>query len=189
MRNKKEKAFYDFEFTGLHQHTTPISLGIVTDSDLQFYAEFTDYDQDQVDEWVEENVIKKLMLDDLEPYKISKLGNLTYVKADAYVIALALHEWITDNFLQLEFWGDCSWYDAVLLNELFKKHKGTPEPVCIWYQDIAGLFRARGIDVDISREGFIDKPLVGHKHTALYDAQVIRECYAKLMRFPEKLNK
>ena len=40
MNNKKTLAFIDFEFSGLHMKTTPISIGIVTDSGYKFYAEF-----------------------------------------------------------------------------------------------------------------------------------------------------
>lgn len=39
------KVFWDFEFTGLHQHTTPISLGCITEDGQTFYAEFVDFDK------------------------------------------------------------------------------------------------------------------------------------------------
>ena len=53
--------FYDFECTRLHQQTTPMSLGVVTyDGTHEFFAEFTDYDQHQMDEWLEGNVVNKV---------------------------------------------------------------------------------------------------------------------------------
>ena len=52
------RCFMDTEFTGLHQKTTLISLGIVSEDGRTFYAEFNDYAQDQVDEWLKDNVIK-----------------------------------------------------------------------------------------------------------------------------------
>ena len=54
------KLFFDTEFTGLHQKTTLISLGIISEDNKTFYAEFTDYDESQVDTWLQENVINKL---------------------------------------------------------------------------------------------------------------------------------
>lgn len=52
---KRKKLFLDTEFTGLTKGTTLVSLGIVsgdTSMDVQksFYAEFTDFDEEQVDE-------------------------------------------------------------------------------------------------------------------------------------------
>lgn len=57
----KIELFMDSEFTGLHQHTTLISLGIVAATGQTFYAEFTDYDKDQVDDWLQKNVLDNLI--------------------------------------------------------------------------------------------------------------------------------
>lgn len=54
------KLFFDMEFTGLRQNTTPISLGIVSEDGKKFYAEFCDYDRKQCDDWILENVIKNM---------------------------------------------------------------------------------------------------------------------------------
>lgn len=43
------KVFFDTEFTGLHQKTTLISIGLISEDGKTFYAELTDYDQTQVD--------------------------------------------------------------------------------------------------------------------------------------------
>ena len=56
------KLFFDMEFTGLHKETTPISLGIVSEDGKTFYAEFTDYDESQCNDWIKENVIYNLYL-------------------------------------------------------------------------------------------------------------------------------
>ena len=58
------KIFFDFEFTGLTIKTTPISLGMITEDGHKFYAEFNDYDKSQCDEWINENVISKLLYND-----------------------------------------------------------------------------------------------------------------------------
>lgn len=61
-KGKVLNLYFDTEFTGLHKDTTLISLGIVSDDDKKFYAEFTDYDRSQIDDWIEDNVINNLRL-------------------------------------------------------------------------------------------------------------------------------
>ena len=52
--------YYDAEFTGLHKNTTFISIGLVTEKGSYFYAEFNDYDESQVDDWIQKHVINNL---------------------------------------------------------------------------------------------------------------------------------
>lgn len=54
--------FMDSEFTGLRKDTTLISLGIVAEDGRKFYAEFTDYDENQCNQWINDNVIGNLLL-------------------------------------------------------------------------------------------------------------------------------
>lgn len=183
-KNKRAKLFYDFEFSGLHQNTTPISVGVVANTGEEFYGEFTDYDRSQVDDWVEENVIKYLLLSDNDTL-YQKVGNITFVKGAQHEVAEKFTEWLT-QFGYVEFWGDCSWYDGILLNELLGGAHNLPENVNYIFFDIATLFKLHGIDPDISREAFIDRPVEGNKHNALYDARVIQESYDKLYRNRDK---
>lgn len=46
------KVFFDTEFTGLHQHTTLVSIGMVAEDGRNFYAELTDFDQTQANDWI-----------------------------------------------------------------------------------------------------------------------------------------
>jgi len=54
------KLFLDTEFSGLHQKTTLISIGIVSETGETFYCELDDYDETQCDKWIKDNVIAKL---------------------------------------------------------------------------------------------------------------------------------
>lgn len=49
----KTKIFFDTEFTGLHQNTTLISIGLIAENGQTFYAELTDYDKSQIDGWIQ----------------------------------------------------------------------------------------------------------------------------------------
>ena len=46
----KTKIFFDAEFTGLHQKTTLISIGFISECGKTFYAELTDYDKSQIND-------------------------------------------------------------------------------------------------------------------------------------------
>lgn len=78
--------FFDCEFTGLRQNTTLISLGIVSEDGKKFYAEFTDYDVEQLDDWIEENVIEKLNLDYI-PWHPECSENIERLRKEGYVIS------------------------------------------------------------------------------------------------------
>jgi glyoxylase-like metal-dependent hydrolase (beta-lactamase superfamily II) len=41
-----------------------ISIGLIADTGDTFYAELTDYDPDQIDDWLQENVLNNLVLTD-----------------------------------------------------------------------------------------------------------------------------
>ena len=63
----KTQVFLDIEFTGLHQNTTPISLGLVGMDDNSFYGEFEDYDKSQTNEWIDKNIIPYLLMNNPIP--------------------------------------------------------------------------------------------------------------------------
>lgn len=173
------KVFYDSEFTGLHQNTSLISIGLVAETGQTFYAEFTDYDVIQINDWIRENVINKLILSDythdvnLSEFRIK--GNKEDVKD-------ALTHWL-GQFDQMEIWSDCLAYDWVLFCQLYGSAFGVPKNVYYIPFDICTVFKVKGIDPDISREEFtkdvFQDDTMG-KHNALHDAFVIKACYEKL---------
>jgi hypothetical protein len=179
-----KKIFLDTEFTGLHQRTTLIALGMVADTGEAFYAEFTDYDKEQVTDWHRENVLAKLWISNKEA--IEESDNLVYVVGDSATIRAALQNWIA-QFAFVEIWADVLAYDWVLLCELFGGAFGIPENIFYTPFDLATLFRIKNIivpiskyDTDIMRFEYAN----GNKteqHNALADARVELACYKKLM--------
>jgi hypothetical protein len=160
------KLFFDTEFTGLHKNTTLISIGIVDENGRKFYGILDDYDKSQIDDWLEDNVIKYL-----EPDTATIVGTKEQVR-DAII------DFIKD-YDKVEIWSDCLAYDWVLFNDLFGDAFSIPKNIYYIPFDICTLFKAKGIDPDISREEF--SGIYGAKHNALYDAIVIKACYEKLM--------
>lgn len=189
------RIFFDTEFTGLHQNTTLISIGLVAENGREFYAEFIDYDKDQINDWLQENVINKLI------YGIDKLiyksdenwaytdGAYTSRLGDKKYIAQELEQWF-NSFVELkgidkiEMWSDCLAYDWVLFCQLWGYAFNIPGMIYYIPFDLSTLFKIKGIDPDINREEFLGQDWVveGSKHNSLYDAKVIKGCYEKVLK-------
>jgi len=185
--------FFDTEFTGLHQNTTLISIGLISEDNRTFYAEFNDYDTAQIDEWIEANVISNLKFappkageqeyyiksrhdDDIpltEKWNLEMRGNKAEVKRE-------LSEWLS-QFDDIEIWSDCLAYDWVLFNGIFGHAFNIPENVYYIPFDICTLLKIKGVDPDISREQYAGDIANVEKHNALFDAKVIKACYEKLI--------
>lgn len=178
------QIFFDAEFTGLHQNTSLISLALISSDGHSFYAEFTDYDTNQVDAWLMENVVKHLHFLNIPPVLEKAPIVDPALKVEIAIcgitetITWALRTWLT-QFDQIEMWGDCLAYDWVLFCQLFG---GGAEclPRNVYYIpfDLATLFKIYGIDPDVSRRDFAG--LAGTKHDALDDARTIEACYKKV---------
>jgi len=172
------KIFFDMEFTGLHQKTTPISIGCISEDNKTFYGEFNDYDKKQINSWLQKNVMRNLMFDESFQYRhINGCGevknNLLHVKAN-------LGMWLQSFGEDIEMWSDCLAYDWVLFCELFGGAFKIPS--CVYYIpfDICTLFKMEGVDPDTNREKYANMTDGGPKHNALWDAKVIKGCYDTL---------
>ncbi len=176
------KCFFDTEFTGLHQKTTLISICLIAEGGRKFYAEFTDYDKNQVDEWLQKNVVDKLYLTDSDK---GRRFEDCRIKGDTEMIRNELERWLS-QFDLVEMWSDCLSYDWVLFCQLFGHAFKIPKSVYYIPFDICTMFKLKGIDPDINREDFAKEILTrenfqaGPKHNAHWDATVIKACYEKL---------
>ena len=175
------KTYFDTEFTGLHKDTTLISIGCVAEDGSSFYAELTDYDKSQCDDWIQENVIAHLKFngnalsqDDGQGY-MEICGTKEQVKY--YLTA-----WLS-KYNEVQLVSDVCHYDMVLLIDLFghafKLPKGVNAACHDINQDIAKFYGVSETEAfDKSREEIIaDLTIDGDKHNALYDAEVIKEIY------------
>jgi hypothetical protein len=169
--------FLDSEFTGLHQATTLISLGLIAESGESFYAEFTDYEENQVDDWIRQNVIHNLMLVEGTRFEGKEY---TQIKGTTKEVFALLEEWIA-RFDDVVIWSDCLAYDWVLFCDLFGGALNLPKNIYYIPFDICTLFFAKGVDADISRIEFIEETeLPLQPHNSIHDAYIIRACYLKL---------
>lgn len=169
------RIFLDTEFSGLHQETTLISIGLVTDGNATFYAELTDYDQSQIDDWLQENVIDNLLFKNEGTFRERQRGIIDYLhcKGNTKYVKNELHNWLS-FYKEVEIWSDTLAYDWVLFNQLFGHAFNIPKNVSYIPIDLSTMLRLNGYDPDISRESLAN--VEGDKHNALYDAKVIRDC-------------
>lgn len=178
--------FFDTEFTGLHKDATLISLGCVAEDGKTFYAEFTDYDKPQCDDWIKKNVIQNLHLN---KYGCNEDWNKMEVHYDTAMAEIYFAEWLR-QFDSVQFVSDVCHYDFVLLIDLFGSAFNLPKNVCAACHDInQDIAKYYGISereaFDKSREDILKdciefkkaNPVVGNKHNSLYDAMVIKELY------------
>ncbi|NLV16263.1 MAG: 3'-5' exoribonuclease [Syntrophomonadaceae bacterium] len=176
------RIFFDSEFTGIRQDTTLISIGLVTEDDHMFYAEFTDYDRNQVFPWLEENVLKYLWLSD--PNKnvpeFTRNMNLETCLGDKETVGKALRNWIS-QWDKAELWADIIPFDWVLLCGLLGGVFNLPKNMEFICYDICTFLKILGFESNINREEFVGYDDPENKHNALYDALVVKAMYEKLM--------
>lgn len=200
----KTKIYFDTEFTGLHKNTTLISIGLVSECGKYFYAELTDYDKSQIDEWLQKNVIDNLIMSEPKEGEEEYYSAVRHISNDignnlfkSYSLQLRcnkeklkeeLTRWIS-QFNELEFWSDCLSYDWVLFNDIWGHAFNIPKNIYYIPFDICTLFKEKGIDSDINREEFISElipelnnelKVSNKKHNSYWDALVIRGCHKKL---------
>lgn len=189
------RIYLDTEFTGLRKETSLISIGIVADDGKEFYAELNDYDEDQVDEWLQNNVINNLRFKcaegGQEEYYVATRAESDKIPSDMFKgysvefrgskqeVERELRRWL-DQFDDVEVWSDCLAYDWVLFNDIFGHAFNIPKHVYYIPFDISTLMKVKGIDPDINREEFSGMTVGKEKHNALWDAKVIKACYEKL---------
>jgi len=160
------KLFFDTEFTGLHKDTTLISIGIVSEDGRKFYAEFTDYDESQCNDWIKENVIKNLKLAGMGVGVSDTDENppLRIVMGDILLIDL-----LTNGGTALDLPENIS----AVCHDL--------------NMDIARHFHVSDLEAfDMSREKIMndlcktEDIVTGNKHNSLYDAEVIKAIYEEI---------
>lgn len=179
--------YFDTEFTGLHAGTTLVSIGIVAENGKKFYAEFSDYDESHCDDWIKENVLKYTILggNDILAKRLGEDSETTVVLGSKADIRHELGEWLK-QFDEVQFVSDVCHYDMVLLIDIFGGAFDLPKNVSAVCHDInQDIAKHYGISereaFDKSREDIVSELcggfIVGDKHNALYDTEIIKAIY------------
>lgn len=185
-----KKIFLDTEFTGLQQNTTLISLALIAETGEEFYAEFTDYNINQLTKdtlvFLQNEVFPNLFLDkDKLPNK-----NQTFIHGNSGEVRSKLIEWLKsmafdafENPCILQVWAEVPHYDWVLFCEIFGGARLLQSQVPIhWIPiDIASCFYARDLDYFTLRNKLIEKSAISRQHNALTDAKIAKTLTEKYL--------
>ena len=189
----KKKIFFDLEFTGLHKLTTPISIGLVSEDGDKFYAEFTDYDKFQIDNFLKNEVLSKLTLQDYNFEKdYDPDAKEVYVKGDIDVVFSTMNLWFMKfEDEEVEMWGDVLAYDWVLFINIFGNGLALPKFIDYIPMDLATILPLCGIDKDVNRDEFAYGEEAANsrkdkKHNSLHDAETQLEVYNKIISLTQQ---
>lgn len=173
-------VFIDTEFTSLHAFATLVSAGMVTMDGREHYVSLNDYDRDQITPWVRDNVLSKID----ESKSVSTLEALNQTRA-------FLESYGKGEKISFITPGKCA--DLTLVFQLW--HAQYPERKYFHFSDclpnylchrehidLDTLFFAAGLDPDVEREDYVSAKTPEQKHNALFDAQVVRLCFLKMIR-------
>jgi hypothetical protein len=171
------KIFLDTEFTALTQHAQLISLALKAETGQEFYAEFTDVDLSELNDWLQENVVQHLFLKESNREAISNMQILD----DSIAVKQAIEIWLqqfgaTENSIQ--FWGDCPAWDWILFCELWGGSFSRPKQVHYMCMDLATYLVGKGYAPDVERHNLVKNYSDAQNlqpHNALYDARLEME--------------
>jgi len=190
------KVFFDTEFTGLHQNTKLISIGLVSEDNQTFYAENCSFQDGFIgkddSEWASKNILPHLKFygKNTRAYNNSMIdtcpNGASEVFGEDFLIRDCLSDWLS-RFKSVELWSDCLAYDFVLFNQLWGHAFKIPSNVYYIPFDICTMFKLLEIDPGINREEFAGMLCGAEKHNALWDARVIMACYLRMERVWEEL--
>ena len=110
---KQMLVFFDTEFTGLQKDTDLISIGLVTEKGETFYAEFTDYDESKCDDWIQQNVIDNLKLQN----SFISTKRDTKILGTKKEIKVALDTWLKSFNQDIQLVSDVCHYLLIFLVE------------------------------------------------------------------------
>lgn len=180
---KTTNIFFDTEFTGLRKTTTLISIGLVSRCGKAFYAELTDYDENQIDDWIRTNVIANLTMQHLTPNNnegIIDSDNVEFIrfKGTKSQLKPVLLNWL-NQFDKIQMISDCLSHDWLLFIDIFGESSDLPKHIDYIPFDLCTLLRDINEDPDIDRELFSGYTGSTTKHNALHDAIVIKGCWLK----------
>jgi hypothetical protein len=185
----KTKLFFDLEFSGLHKLTTAISIGIVAEDGRKYYAEFTDFDKYQIDDFLRKTVLPKRILGEYNfETDYDPKAETVLVKGDIDVVYSTLLEWLKPYEENgVEMWGDLLSYDWVLFINIFGNGLALPKFIDYIPMDLCTALPLMGEKKDVDRDIFaygeeVAKSKKANKHNSLYDAETQLEVYKKLVQ-------
>jgi len=172
-------VFLDAEYTGQHALTTLVSVGLVTFEGAELAVALNDYDETQVTPWLRAHVLKVI-----DPGKrVSSPEGFRRVAAwlDQYATGERVHLVSAGLGSDLILFFDL-WRHGIPPERAFHALHDLPRYLShAQHFDLNTLLFACGHDPDQNRELLVAGRVAGHRHDALHDARVVRECFLKIL--------
>ena len=181
-----KKIFLDTEFTGLHKLTTLISVALVCEDGNEYYAELTDYDENQVTPFITKEVINKLFIKDFDLYRdynpeaksVTVQGNLDLVKQ---TLTDWLHKYKDEG---VEIWVESPAYCWGLFVDIFGGVGYLPKQMGKVPYDLFTAYKLYGFDPQADKKTFLpdyDNLITFGENNSLNDARINMQIYKKLL--------
>ena len=200
------KYFFDTEFIEWSGGIDIVSLGIVSENGDTFYAESTNFDERNADQWVKDNVLSKLR------WWGNEQSSKGYCNVSAHqpkhnqwamevfgpntLIAKSVLDWIESCELTMDmkpgsrhitadpvFYSYYGAYDWVIFARLFGRLIDKPDSFPMWVRDLKQMMWERGLDTDWKRQ---NSPDPEGEHNALVDAHWNKDLHDLIIKQPVK---
>lgn len=164
-----------------------VSIGIVSEDGKKFYAESSDFNPELADDWVRENVFKKLYVNPFDADKRKELaenagmtGNHDMLYGSNKTIADAILRFIGDE--NPVFYADYAAYDWVVFCRLFGRLVDKPKHFPYFAMDTQQMLKERGLDAAWVKENC---PEPENAHNAFVDAMYVRDLHHAIIKWEE----
>lgn len=168
------KYFLDTEFAETGGENKPtidlISIGIVAADGREYYAECSDYDENNCSDWVMENVISKLLVNTRPGFEMKQ----------SMTIAAEIVDFVGSD-PDPEFWAYYADYDWVVFCWLFGTMMDLPKGFPMLCMDLQQWW------IQLGRLDSLKPPQPEGVHNALVDARWNRDLWVEL-EFWQKRN-
>lgn len=195
------KYFFDTEFIEWAGGIDLVSIGIVSENGDTFYAESTNFDERNADQWVVDNVLSKLRFwgnpdaskgfcNSYSAFRADK-SIVTEVFGTDKLISESILKWIEECEKRMdktvgskhvkrnpEFYAYYGAYDWVIFARLFGRLIDKPDNFPMWVRDLKQMMWERGLDTDWKRQNHPDPE---GEHNALVDAQWNKDLYGLII--------
>ena len=183
---KMKKIFLDAEFTGLHKLTTLISVALVCEDGNEYYAELTDYDENQISPFLQKEVIGKLFIKDFDLYTDYNPEALTVqVKGNIDLVKQTLTDWLHKYKDEgVEIWVESPTYVWTLFIDIFGGVGYVPKQIHRIPYDLFTAYKLFGFDPTAEKSTFLENYsdlITFGKNNALNDARINVEVFKKLL--------
>lgn len=168
-------------FLGKSRHFIDlISIGIVAEDGRTLYRISKEYNYDDADDWVKENVIQPMYLETVPGDARNRYNINTFHQYYGKSLNGIKHDILefVKGADKIEFYGYYSDYDWVVFCSLFGRMIDLPGGFPMYCRDLKQMMDERGLDAEWRKENCPDPP---GEHNAAVDAHWNKKLFEKII--------